>query len=100
MKMNVEKLLLEIKKHANIISESEKFVRETKQNIAEFLCPFKVGERVLDNDGVAVIINSVSFCTYGKLNYEFDIKKLKKDGTPYIYKSYAYGIGDYKKLPF
>ena len=95
--MNVEKLLLEIKKHENIISESSEFVRETEQNIADFLCPFKTGERVLDNKGVAVIINSVSFCSYSKSRYEFDIKKIKKDGTPFRYRSHAYNQEKYTK---
>ena len=98
--MDVEKLLLEMRERNEVILEYSKLVRETEQNIAEFLCPFKVGEHVLDPDGVAVIINSIKFCSYSKLMYEFDIKKIKKDGTPYLYRSSAYRMSDYTKLPF
>ena len=97
--MNVEKLLLEIKKHENIISESEKFVRETEQKVAEFLCPFKVGERVLDHEGVAVIIEKIFYDSYGKLRYEFSVRKIKINGEPRRYPTRAWYIEKYTKIP-
>ena len=97
--MNVEKLLLEIKKHENIVSESSEFIRETQQNIAEFLCPFKVGERVLDHDGVAVNIERIFFESYGKLNYDFSVRRLKVNGELRRYPTRAWYIEKYTKIP-
>lgn len=94
--MNIELLQDEIKAANKLISEQKAFVNKTKQEIADYLCPFKAGDKVINSRGEPEIIGSITYTEYGA-GYSFKIFKIKKDGSPYKYTSYAYDESYYTK---
>ena len=100
MKMNVEKLLLEIKEHQKIVRDNQRSAAKKQQLVAETLCPFSVGERVLNGNGEEEVIAIISWSGVpGDFNvgYSFGVKKIKKNGEVYKDKSYAYNQEKYTK---
>ena len=55
---------------------------ELRTQIAEHNSPFKVGDRVITEDGKKAIVAKVTYWVSNK-NYSLYIRKIKKDGTPY-----------------
>ena len=52
--------------------------------IANAECPFKVGQKIIDQNGVKMIVSEV-YSRYGR--YRVKAKKIKKNGQPYIQSS-------------
>lgn len=105
--MNLEKELSKIKSREDIIREHKRVIGEQNiqinligQKIAEFLCPFVVGERVLNAEGKIEIIHSILYTgAPNKYNsgYNFKVKRIKKDGTPYKDSSHVWNSEKYSK---
>lgn len=67
-----------------IESEISKLAEEkSKLNmmIANAECPFKVGQKIIDQDGVKMIVSEV-YSRYGR--YRVKAKRIKKNGEPYV----------------
>lgn len=98
--MNIEKLLEEIQVHEEIIATNKLQLSEKQRVAANLLCPFVVGERVLNGNGEQELIHSIGWSgmpnTYSK-GYAFSIKRIKKNGVQYKDKSYAYSQERYTK---
>ncbi len=95
--MNVEKLLEEIKVAKNKIAEYQNDIRKTEQDIANHLCPFKVGQEVISPRGEEQFIASIKFSGSGSM-YEFKVFKKKKDGKSFTKSCYAWEQGGYKAI--
>ncbi len=93
--MNVEKLLEEIKVAKSKIAEYQNDIRKTEQDIANHLCPFKVGQEVISPQGEEQFIASIKFNSYGRM-YDFKVFKKKKNGEPFNKSSCAWGQHGYK----
>ena len=96
--MNVEKEIELIKSYRDSIKGYQLAVKETEQKVADFLCPFKVGDRVLNGNGEVEIIDVVYFSEWSK-DYGFAVKRIRKDGQPYVYRSSVYDVSKYTKAP-
>ena len=96
--MDIEKAKLKIKEAESVIDEKKNLIRNEKQKIAEYLCPFQVGQRVLNKDGKEEVIACIKYQGYGK-GYEFKIFKIKKNGEPYKEPNYAYCQDKYTAKP-
>ena len=94
--MDVEFLKEEIKASKLCIEVHEEFIKKTKQSIADYLCPFVVGQKIIDKSGEIVAVHEVRFCGWSRSGYDIRIKKFKKDGQPRMYPSDCYNVGDYK----
>lgn len=98
--MSIEILLEEIKQHEATIRTHQEKLAKKRQKAAEQLCPFKVGDRVINGEGKEEIIHAIRWagnpCAYSK-GYSFSIKKIKNNGEPYKDKSYAYSQEKYTK---
>jgi len=95
--MNVKLMKELIARAEEEITERSKFIKDTKQEIAEHLCPFKVGEEVLNKDGEREIIASISYCSWNRINYDFKIFKIKKSGEPYKQSHHAWNEEKYTR---
>lgn len=80
--MDIKLLEDEINSAQRRIAKNKKYIAKTRQEIAEHLCPFKVGDNILSPEGVKVIVASIHHRSWGD-NYEFKIYKIKNDGEPY-----------------
>lgn len=69
---------------------------EIRRQIAEYNCPFKVGDLIKNKDGLKAKIEQIlyAYCTL----YEIKIRKIKKDGTPYAYIHTAYYSDEWEKV--
>lgn len=92
--MNVEVELKEIKQITSEIAELGKVCADKRQALAEHLCPFVVGQRVLNRLGQEQEIANITprdFHPY----YEFTVYNIKKDGNRYTNSQFAYHINKY-----
>ncbi len=94
--MNIDKLKQDIEIAESGIRVSERFIYDTKQSIAEHLCPFKVGDQVISGTGECEIVAGIKYKPWG-IGYSFNIFRVKKDGTPYKQSQYAYYEEKYTK---
>ena len=97
--MDVQALKAKIKDAEDRISKEKEYVRQAKQDIAEHLCPFKVGDEVINKNGDRQIVASIRYCGWSRAGYDFKIFKIKKDGTPYQQSCDAWGVGGYSLAP-
>lgn len=95
--MDKEKELKEIKTIEAEIINLKGEVRVRRQLLAEHLCPFKAGQRVLSSKGEEHEIANISSTAYPPF-YKFSIYKIKKDGSAYANSQYAYRMTDYKAI--
>ena len=98
--MKIETLLEEIQAHEEIIAVNKIKLAEKQQRAANLLCPFVVGERVLNASGEQELIHSIGWSgmpSTWRNGYAFSIKRIKKNGVPYKDKSYAYSQDKYTK---
>ena len=95
--MNIELLKEEMKQAREVISSKESFIRVTRREIAAYICPFSVGERVVSPEGDEQIISSISYRSWGNPLYDFKVFKIKKNGEPYVNSTYAYNLEKYTK---
>jgi hypothetical protein len=93
--MNVELLKEEIKAKNKQINEMRNYIRHAHQSIAEYLCPFKVGDRVMSPKGERQAIASISHQPYGD-EYSFKVFKIKTNGELYKNSQYVYCSSLYK----
>jgi len=94
--MNIENLKKEITEARVLINDKKLLIERNKQIIADYLCPFNVGDNVLDENGKRQIIASISATPYD-LWYSFKVFHIKKDGSLYKKSMYAYNIEKYTK---
>ena len=92
--MNIELLKEEIAAKRDVISKAKEYIRKTEQEIAEYLCPFSVGDRVISPEGTHQVIASIGYSGYG-CGYSFKVFKIKKDGVPYKDSCHAYNLEKY-----
>ena len=95
--MNVEALKKEIELREDKIIEEEAAIDKIKQSIADYLCPFVVGEKIVYEEGKIATIESIKYSNWALCGYNGSIRKIKKDGTPYKYPNDCYALEDYKK---
>lgn len=93
--MDVKLLKEQIKVKNKQISEMRKFVRQSEHEIAKYLCPFEIGQRVISPKGNVEVVAHISHVSYG-VGYEFKIYKIKENGEAYKNSQYAYRLGEYK----
>ncbi len=94
--MDIDKLKQDIEIAESGIRVSERFIYDTKQSIAEHLCPFKVGDKVISSTGEREVVASIKYKPWG-IGYSFNIFRVKKDGTPYKLSQHAYCEEKYTK---
>tara|TARA_R110000782_G_scaffold122613_1_gene213969 strand:+ start:502 stop:852 length:351 start_codon:yes stop_codon:yes gene_type:complete len=72
----------------------ESAIHSMEQALADELCPFKEGDKVVNDAGEIVFVGTVRFNGFfpGKFHvpYKFKIRKMKGDGTPYMTEMYSY----------
>ena len=95
--MNIELLKEEMDQAKKVIDIKKEYIRNTEQEIAEYVCPFSVGERVVSPKGDEQIICSISYCGWSHRPYDFKIFKIKKNGEPFVNSSYAFSVLEYTK---
>ena len=86
--MDVEFKLQEIKLKEIEIKDISDFIKQERQAIAEYLCPFKVGQEVVSGKGEHHIVADIKYKSWGN-TYAFEVFKIKKDGEPYKDSCYA-----------
>lgn len=69
-------------------------VLQLRQEMCEFLCPFTVGQRVINADNEPEIVASIS-AGYSIVGYDFKTFKIKAGGVPYKRASYVSSIAKY-----
>jgi len=91
--INVENLQAEIKEKQALIEAKEReikiandYISERKQIIAEFKCPFVVGQKVKSKHEGECTIGGI-YSTGWRDEYSFWVHKTKKNGEPYINKT-------------
>jgi len=94
--VNIELLKTKIKEASDRIDNENAYITKTKQEIADHLCPFKVGERVVNNQGEREIVDSIRYSVWG-CGYNLKTFKIKKDGQPYKYSSDVWDVERYAK---
>ena len=94
--MDIDKLKHDIEIAESDVRISERFIYDTKQSIAEYLCPFKVGDKVISGTGEREIVADISYKKWGT-GYSFNIFRVKKDGAPYKQSQYAWNEEKYTK---
>ena len=87
--MDIEAAKENIKNAEAMVKNKQEYIRKLKQEIAEHLCPFEVGQRVLNADRKEEIVANISYQGWGK-GYELKTFKIKKNGEPYQNSSYAF----------
>jgi uncharacterized protein (DUF2147 family) len=80
--MDVEFKLQEIKLKEIEMKAISDFIKQERQSIAEYLCPFKVGQEVISKHGEHQIIADIKYKSFGN-TYAFEVFKIKKEGKPY-----------------
>lgn len=80
--MNIELLKEEMQAANERIQKEREYISRTKQEIANYLCPFSVGDNVVSPNGEKIIIASIKYSGWGA-GYDFKAFKIKKDGNPY-----------------
>ncbi len=95
--MDVDKLKHDIEIAVTGIRVSERFIYDTKQSIAEHLCPFKVGDKVISGTGGREVVAGIYYESWSIRGYTFNVFRLKKDGTQYKKSQCAYGEDEYTK---
>ncbi|MBL4940945.1 MAG: hypothetical protein JKY81_04705 [Colwellia sp.] len=81
--MRIETLKEEIKEAKEVIEMKKEFISRSQQEIAEHLCPFNVGNTVVDGKGVKQVVASIFYKSWGNNNYDFKTFKIKKNGELY-----------------
>lgn len=94
--MDVELLKKEISEANDRIAKERAFVSKTGQDIAEYLCPFAVGDRVINQHGEEKQIACIDYQPYGR-GYSFKVFKLKTNGKPYKNSQHAWAEDKYTK---
>lgn len=78
------------------IEYNEKQVKKAKESYIADNCPFKVGDKV--------VVQSVKKGTIEKIytnedgDFSYDVRFVKKDGTPYKYTTSVWDTDDMKKV--
>ena len=88
--MDIDILKGEIKAANSRIAQDQLCVRQAQQEIADYLCPFDVGDKVISQKGEKAIIASISYRGWDG-GYSFRVFKIKKNGEPYKDSQQAYG---------
>ena len=94
--MNIESLRKEIGLHECVICKAEDEISRIGQLIADHLCPFEVGEKVIDDDGIMAVVLEIRYHRRSN-GYNLFVKKIKKDGSLYKYPTQCYRTEQYKK---
>ena len=94
--MDVEFHKEEIRTAGLRIEREKSYIDKTKQSIADYLCPFTVGQKIIDDVGEFVVVHTVTFCSWNNKGYAIKIKKFKKNGELRMYPSDCYNIDKYK----
>ena len=94
--MDIVEAKRQIQISKDVIKLNAGIIKGFEQEIAEYLCPFIVGEKVLDGKGVHHIVASISYYGYGR-GYDIKVFKIRNNGTPYKESSYPGCIGEYTK---
>ena len=92
--MDIDAIKEEIKAKEQEISRLKSYIRSARQEIAEDLCPFKVGDRVINRFGGEEEIASIHYRDYG-IGYCFKVYKIKKNGEPYQCSCEVYNLDKY-----
>lgn len=96
--MDIKLLEDEINSAQGRIAKDKEYIAKTRQEIAEHLCPFKVGDHVISPEGNEEVIASIRFITWLIRKYEFKVYKIKKNGEPYKESNNVYSRqGEYTK---
>jgi hypothetical protein len=109
--MNIEQKLEQIARLDARCTELRKQENETRDlqrvyehEVALELCPFTEGQKVVDTiGGEQFFVGTIRYQTITKWRtegYTFKVRKIKKDGTPYIDEQGIWGSGatDYKAV--
>lgn len=94
--MDIELLKSEIKEARGIINKKMAYIKNAEQEIAEHLCPFSVGDRILTKDGEEREVAKISYSHYGE-GYQLKVYKIKKNGEPYKDSNYVWYDEGYTK---
>ena len=94
--MDIDKLKHDIEIAESDVRISERFIYDTKQSIAEYLCPFKVGDKVISSTGEREVVACIRYKPWG-IGYSFNIFRVKKNGAPYKQSQSAYYEEEYTK---
>ncbi len=94
--MDIYKLKQDIEIAESDIRISERFIYDTRQSIAEHLCPFKVGDDVISGTGEREVVASIEYKPWG-IGYSFNIFRITKGGTPYKLSQHTYCEEKYTK---
>jgi len=89
--MKIEELEAELKKIRADIQSKKSEARLIERDIANINCPFVIGELLVNKDGCKATVDSITYSSWSE-GYEIKVRKLKKNGDPYINSSHAYGF--------
>lgn len=95
--MDIESVNVQIKNAQAVIQSKKEFIESSRQEMAEYLCPFSVGEKVVNPEGETEIVAAV-YSKTGGLMYGFTVYKIKVNGEPYINSCDAWYADRYTKL--
>lgn len=95
--MDIESLKIKIEEAESRICSHEEYIIKTKKEMAEYLCPFKVGDEVINGSGGKEIIASINYKSYGS-NYSFDVFRIRKNGEPYKFSCSVWSERGYTKF--
>lgn len=88
--MDIENKIKYIAALRHEIAANAKILKEAEQDIAEYLCPFKVGDKITTEEGYAVIISSIKHSSF-KEGFDLEVYKIKKDGSKYKFTNTLWG---------
>ncbi len=86
-----EELLAVTEEHTRA---SQEFADKLSQAIAEFRCPFVVGDILVAKDGSRAAIEQIRY-RRNRAGYGLRARKFRKDGKPYAYSSDLYSADGY-----
>ncbi len=87
----LEKRRAELEKEIKVLREELAAIR---QQIAEELCPFKVGDKIKKTDGKLAVITKIKYTEYSRNNYSLFIKMTTKQGRAFKKEQQVYSDFD------
>ena len=94
--MNIEALKKAIEGHEEVIRVTKDEIARKGQLIADYLCPFDVGEKIISDENLVAVVHEIGYSKWSN-GYNLFVKKIKKDGSLYKYPTQCYRTEQYKK---
>ena len=96
--MNKEQLKGKIERRLAALKIAQSDVDKAEQDYAEFVCPHKIGDTLIDKSGIKARLTKISFYSTFGTAYELTGIKIKKNGDDYNHQAQLHEYQGWKEL--